>query len=174
MAISDGYSRLWGVSHGSSILVYFGNFAKLDQLRTVGVARLIGRIAVGPANRGVSAGWALLANWESVWVLFGFVGLYADCTARVVPAQSRRVAVGLALVALGVPSIRNVIIQFTLTVTDNEVLTADAGSLDVACQCHNHRGVCLMLSSLSRGKPPGGLPLDELPVVCSETLRDFR
>jgi hypothetical protein len=80
------------------------------------------------------------------------------------------VAVGFALAALCAPSVRNVIIQFALTITDNEVLTADAGFLDVACQRHNHCGVCLVLASLSWSEPPGGLPLDELRVVGGETL----
>jgi hypothetical protein len=85
-AILCGYSRFWGVSHGGCIRVYFGNFAKLNPLRTVGVARLMGCVTVGAANRGVSAGWALLANRESAWVLLGLVGVCADSTARVVSA----------------------------------------------------------------------------------------
>jgi len=174
MVILFGYSRFWGVSHGCCIRVYFGNFAKLNPLRTVGVVRLVGCVTVGAANRGVSAGWALLANRERAWMLLSLVGVCADRTARVVPAQSRWVAVDLALAALGAPSIRNVIIQFALMVTDNEVLTANAGFLDVACQRHDQSGVCLLLSSLSWGEPPGGLPLDKLRVVGGKTLRDFR
>jgi len=62
-AISDGYSRLWGVSHGGCIRVCFGKFANLDTLRAVGVTGLVRRITIGAANRRVGAGWALLANW---------------------------------------------------------------------------------------------------------------
>ena len=62
MVILFGYSRFWGVSHCGCIRVNFGKFAKLNPLRTVGVACLMGGITVGAANRRVSAGWALLAN----------------------------------------------------------------------------------------------------------------
>jgi hypothetical protein len=85
-AILYGYSRLWGVSHGGCIRVCFGNFANLDTLRTVRVAGLMRRITVGAANRRVSAGWALLANWQGAWVLLGLVGVCTDYAARVVPA----------------------------------------------------------------------------------------
>jgi len=130
----------------------------------------MGYIAVGTVDRGVSAGWTLLANWTRVRVLLGLVGVCTDHTAGIVPAQSCWVAVGLALEVLSVSSVRNIIIQLALTVTDNEVLIANADFLDIACQHHNHCGVCLMLSSLSWGKPSGGLPLDELQVVGGETL----
>ena len=85
-AILYGYCRFWGVSHDGCIRVYFGDFAKLDPLRTVGVTRLMGRIAVGAANRRVCTGWALLANREAAWVLLGLMRFCADCAASVVPA----------------------------------------------------------------------------------------
>jgi len=81
-----GYCRFWGVSHYGCIHVYFGDFTKLDPLRTVGVTRSMGRIAVGVVNQWVSAGWALLANWEAAWVLLGLMGFCADWATRVVPA----------------------------------------------------------------------------------------
>ena len=61
-AILMGYSRFWGVSHGGCIRVCFGNLANLDSLRAVGVTGFVRCITVDAANRGVSAGWALLAN----------------------------------------------------------------------------------------------------------------
>jgi len=118
-AILCSYSHFWGVSHSGCIRVHLGNFEKLDPLWTIGVTRLMGCLAVGVADRGVSAGWALLANWESAWVLLVLVGVCTDCTVGIVPAQNRWVAVGLALAVLGVPSVRNIIIQFVLSVTDN-------------------------------------------------------
>jgi hypothetical protein len=86
MVILFGYSRFWGVSHFGCIRVNFGKFAKLNPLRTVGVARLMGGVTVGAANRGVSAGWALLANWQRAWVLPGLVGVCTDGAAGIVSA----------------------------------------------------------------------------------------
>jgi hypothetical protein len=169
-AILYGYSRFWGVSHGGCIRVYFGNFANLNPLRTVGVARLMGSVTVGAANRRVSTGWALLANRESTWVLLGFVGVCADRTARVVPTQSSWVAVALALATLCAPSVRNVIIQFTLTVANDEVLTANLSLLDVAGERHDNRRVDLVLSSIGRREPSWGLALDQLGVIGRDTL----
>ena len=85
-AILYGFCRFWGVSHGGCIRVYFGYFAKLDPLMTVGVARLMGHVAVGTANRWVGAGWALLANRQAAWVLLGLMRFCTDSAARVVPA----------------------------------------------------------------------------------------
>ena len=84
-AILYGYCRFWGVSHGGCIPVYFGDFTKLDPLRTVGVGCLVGRVAVGAANWWVSAGWALLANQQAAWVLLGLMVFCTDRAARVVP-----------------------------------------------------------------------------------------
>jgi hypothetical protein len=61
-AILIGYSRFWGVSHGGFIRIGFVKFAYLESLRTVGVTCLVRRIAVGAANWGMGASWALLAN----------------------------------------------------------------------------------------------------------------
>jgi len=83
------------------------------------------------------------------------------------------VSVALALAALGASSVCNVIIQFALMVTHDEVLAANIGFLNVACQRHNNCGMCLLLLSVSRSEPSWGLPLDELGVVGGETLRDF-
>jgi len=73
-AILYGHSHFWGISHGGCIRVCFGNFAKVNPLRTVGVTRLVRCVTVGVADQGVSAGWALLANWESAGVLFRLMG----------------------------------------------------------------------------------------------------
>jgi len=70
------------------------------------------------------------------------------------------VTVGLTLAALGASSVLNVVIQFALTVANDEVLTANLALLDVACECHNNRGVCLVLPSVSWHEPSWGLALD--------------
>jgi hypothetical protein len=169
-AILYGYSCFWGVSHDGCIRFYLGNFAKLNPLRTVGVARLIGCVTVGAADRGVSAGWALLANRERTWVLLRFVGVGADRTARVVPAQCSWVAIALTLTALCAPSVRNVIIQFALAIANDEVLTTNLSLLDVACECHHNGRVYLVLSSVGRCEPSWGLALDQLRVIGRDTL----
>jgi hypothetical protein len=85
-AILYGRSRFWGISHDGCIRVCFGNLAKLNPLRTVGVARLVRRVTVGVADRGVSAGWALLANRESAGVLLRLMGFGTDRAAGVISA----------------------------------------------------------------------------------------
>jgi len=84
-AILYGHSCLWGVSHGGCICVYFGNFVKVNPLRTVGVARLVRRVTVGAADWGVSAGWAFLANRESAGMLCCLIRFGTDGTAGVIP-----------------------------------------------------------------------------------------
>jgi len=64
----------------------FGNFTNLDPFRTVGVTHFMGRVAVGTVNGRMSAGRALLANWEGAWVLLGLMGICTDRAAGVVPA----------------------------------------------------------------------------------------
>jgi hypothetical protein len=160
-----GRSRFWGVSHGSCIRVDFGDFAKLNPLRTVGVARLMGCTTVGAANRGVSAGWALFANRKSAWMLLSLMEVCTDCTARIVPAQGSWMTVGLTLTTLGAPPVCNVVVQLALAVADNQVLTANLGFLDVACERHDNRRICLMFSSVSWCKPPWGLTLNQLGIV---------
>ena len=103
-------------------------------------------------------------------MLFGLMGVSTDCTAGVVPAQGSGMTVGLTLAALGAPPVRNVVVQLALPVADNQVLTANLGLLDVACERHNNRGVCLVLLSLSRCKPSRGLALDQLRVIGRDAL----
>jgi len=43
---------------------------------------------------------------------------------------------------------RNVVVQFALTVANDEVLTAKLGHLDVACECHDICGVCFVFLSV--------------------------
>jgi hypothetical protein len=80
-AILDSFHRFWGVSHGGCIRVYLGDFSKLNPFGTVGIACFMGRLTVGATNRGVSAGWTLLANRKSARVLLGLVGFCTNGTA---------------------------------------------------------------------------------------------
>jgi hypothetical protein len=77
---------------------------------------------------------------------------------------------GLTLATLGASSIRNVIIQLTLTVADDEVLSANLSLLDVAGESHDNRGVYLVLSSVSRREPSRSLALDQLGVIGRDAL----
>ena len=78
--------------------------------------------------------------------------------------------VGLTLAALSASSVCDGVIQFALTVANDEVLTANLSLLDVACKCHDNRGVYLVLSSVSRHEPSWGLALGQLGVVGRDAL----
>jgi hypothetical protein len=78
--------------------------------------------------------------------------------------------IGLTFTALGTPPVRNVVIQFTLTIANDEVLTANLSLLDVACERHDNRGVCLVLSSVGRCEPSWSLTLNQLGVIGRDTL----
>jgi hypothetical protein len=78
--------------------------------------------------------------------------------------------VGLTFPALGASPVCNIVIQFTLTVANDKVLTANLRLLDVACECHDNRGICLVLSSVGRCEPSWGLTLDQLGVIGRDTL----
>ena len=78
--------------------------------------------------------------------------------------------VGLTLAALGASPIRNVVIQFALTVANDEVLTANLSLLDVAYERHDNRGVRLVFSSVRRREPSWGLALDQLWVIGRDAL----
>ena len=78
--------------------------------------------------------------------------------------------VGLTFMALGASSVRDVVIQFALTVANNEVLTPDLSLLDVAGERHDNCRVCLVLSSVGRREPSRGLALDQLGVIGRDTL----
>ena len=150
--------------------ICFVDIPYLNAFRAVRITGLVWCVAVRTAYGRMGACGTLFANWESAGVLFRLMGLCTDRAAGVIPAQGSRMSVALALAALGASSVRNVIIQFALAVADDEVLAANIGFRDVACQCHNNCGVCLLLSSVSRGEPPRGLPLDELGVIGGKTL----
>jgi hypothetical protein len=106
-------------------------------------------------------------------MLLRLVGVGTDCTTGIVPAQSSWMTIGLTLAALGASSVCNVVIQLALAVAHNQVLTANLGLLDVACECHDNRGICLMFASVIRCKPSWGLPLDQLGVVGGDAPRNL-
>jgi hypothetical protein len=131
------------------------------------------RIAVGAAYRRVGAGRALLANWESAWVLFGLVRVCADSTAGVVSAKRSRMTISPAVSALGAPSVCNIVIQLTFSVADDEVLSANVGLFHIARKRHDNCRVCLVLPTLSWSEPPWSLPLDQLRIISGDALGDF-
>jgi hypothetical protein len=84
------------------------------------------------------------------------------------------VTVGLTFTVLRALPIRNVVIQFTLAVANDEVLTANLNLLDVACKCCDGCRVRLVLSSVGRRKPSPGLALDQLGVIRRDILGNLR
>ena len=96
---------------------------------------------------------------------FNFVRTSADSTPGIVPAECSRMAVDLAVVALSASSVRNVIVQLTFTVTDNEVLVSNTGFLDGSREHYDDYRVRFMLPSVSGGEPSWRLSLNQLGVV---------
>ena len=72
-----------------------------DSLRAVGVAGLVGGLAIGTADWRVGAGWAFLAVRDGAGVVFGLMGFCADGAAGGVPAQGCWLPIALAVAALG-------------------------------------------------------------------------
>ena len=73
--------------------------------------------------------------------------------------------IGFSLAALGGFPIHNVVVQFALTVANDEVLAANLSLLDVACECHDNRGVRFVFSSIGRCERSWGLALCQLGVI---------
>ena len=137
-----GYFRHGGISQvgcGIRVRVVVGG-SDFDSLRAVEVAGLVGGLAVGAADRRVGAGWAFPAGRDGVGVVFGLVAFCADGTAEGVPAQGYQVSVTLAVTALGVSSVRDVVVELAFAVADGEVVSSDVGYLDPAGEGHNDRG----------------------------------
>jgi len=94
----------------------------------------------------------------------------ADVTAGVISAESSGVTVGLTVMALGAPSVCDVVIQLVFALADNKVLTTNIGLLDIDRKSYNNGGVCFMLPLVGRGEPPRCLPLNQLGVVSCEAM----
>ena len=73
--------------------------------------------------------------------------------------------VGLTLAALGGFPIRNIVVQFALSVANDEVLAANLSLLDVSCECHDNRGVRFVFSSVCLYEPSRGLAFRQLGVL---------
>ena len=102
-----GHSRHGGVSqggHGHRIRVVVEG-SDLDTCGAVGVAGLVGCVAVGTADWWVGAGGASLAGRNGTCVVFGFMGIHTDHAAQQVFAQGGGVSVALAVPALGASSV---------------------------------------------------------------------
>jgi len=98
-----GYFRHGGVSWvgcGIHVRVVIEG-SDFDSLMAVGVAGLVGGLAVGAADWRVGAGRTFLASQDGAGVVFGLVGFRADGTVGGVPAQGCRVSIALAVAALG-------------------------------------------------------------------------
>ena len=82
-------------------------------------------------------------------------------------------SISLAVVALGAPSVWDVVIQLAFAVADNEVLTANASLLDISCEGHHYSGVRFTFASFGGSQPAWRLALHELRVVGGNTVRNF-
>jgi len=102
-----GHSRHGGVSRGgrSCRIRVVVEGSDLNACGAVGVAGLVGCVAVGAADWWVGAGGASLAGRNGAWVVFGFVGIRTDRAPQQVFAQGGGVSVALAVPALGASSI---------------------------------------------------------------------
>jgi len=102
-----GHSRHGGVSRGGRgcrmRVVVEGS--DLNACGAVGVAGLVGCVAVGTADWWVGVGGASLAGRNGAWVVFGFVGICTNRAARRVFAQGGGVSVALEVLALGASSV---------------------------------------------------------------------
>jgi len=94
-------------------------------------------------------------------------------TAGVVSTEGGRVSVRLAVVALGAPTVCDIVIQLTFSVTDNEVLMTNASLFDIARKRHHYCRIRLVFTSFSSGQPTWRLALDKLRVVGGNAVRDF-
>jgi len=102
-----GDSRHGGVSRGGRghrIRVVVEE-SDLDAFGAVGVAGLVGCVAVGTADWWVGAGGAFLAGWDSAWVVFRFMGVRTDSAAGRIFAQGGGVSIALAVLILGASSV---------------------------------------------------------------------
>ena len=141
--ILNGYFRHRGVSRvgcaiGVRVVVEGSDF---DSLRAVGVTGLVGGLAVGAADWWVGAGWAFLVGQNGAGVVFGLMGFHTDGAAGVVPAQSCRVSIALAVAALGASSVRDVVVELAFTVADREIVSSDVGHRDTAGEGPDDRGI---------------------------------
>jgi len=105
--ISFGHSRhgdLFQGGRGHHIRVVVEGL-DLDTCGAVGVADLVGCVAVGTADWWVGAGGASLAGRDGAWVVFRFVGVRTDGTAGQIFAHSGGVPVALAVPTLGTSSV---------------------------------------------------------------------
>ena len=107
-------------------------------------------------------------------MIVGVVGASTNGTAGVVLAEGSRVSIGLGVVALGAPSVCDVVIQLAFSVADNEILTPNASLFDVTRKCHHNCRIGLVFAPFSSSQPPWCLALDQLWVVSSNTVRNFR
>ena len=165
-----GHSRHGGVSHCCNFAVS----SKLDLLRTIWVISFARRVAVHTTDWRVGASRAFLANGKGARMLSGVVWPGADGAAGVVPAKCSRMSIGLAVVAMGAPSVWDVVIQLAFAVAHDKVLTSDRIFLDITGQRHDNRRCCLMLAAFCWCQPAWHLPLYELRIVGSNAIRDFR
>ena len=101
------------------------------------------------------------------------MGASTNGTAGVVSTEASGVSACLAVMALGVPPVCDVVIQLTFSVADNEVLATNASLFDLVCKRHYYCRVCLVFTSFSSGQPTWCLALDKLRVVGGNAVRDF-
>jgi hypothetical protein len=164
-----GRSRHGGVSRSCSS----AESSELDALRAIWIISFMWSIAVHTMDRGVGACRTFLAGRKGTRMLASVVRVGANGTAGVITTKCGRMSVVLAVVTLGASSVWDVVIQLTFPVADNEILATDASLFDISCKCHHNCGIRFLFASFGSSQPTWCLTLDELWVVCGNTVRNF-
>ena len=126
-----GHSRHGGVSwggRGHRIRVVVKG-SDLDACGAVGVAGLVGCVAIGAADWWVGAGGASLAGRDGAWVVFRFVGVRTDGAVGWLFAQGGGVSIALAVPTLGASSVLDVVVKLAFAVADGEVVSFNVSLL---------------------------------------------
>jgi hypothetical protein len=164
-----GRSRHGGVSCSCSS----AESSELNTLRVIWVVSFMWSIAVHVMDRGVGAYGTFPAGWEGIRMLASVVRAGGNGTARVITTKCDGMSIVLAVVTLDASSIWDVVIQLAFPIADNEILATDTGLFDISCKCHHNCGIRFLFVSFGRSQPTWCLTLDELWVVCGNTVRNF-
>ena len=151
----------------------FVEISKIDSLGAVCIVSLMWCVEVHVADQRVSTSWTFLAGGKSTQVFLSVVGIGANSTANIIPTEGNRMSIGLANVALGPPSVWDVVVQLAFPIAYDQILTGDRTPLDITCQCHENRRVGFMLATVCRCQPAWCLPLYQLRVIGGDTVGDL-
>jgi hypothetical protein len=80
----------------------------------------------------------------------------------------------LAVLTLDTSSIWNVVIQLVFPIAENVILAPNASLFVNSCKCHHNWGIRFLFTLFGSRQPTWCLTLDELRVVCGNTVGNFR